>query len=492
LLSWLAGTIGGAGAWLAITLFAAFAGAIVDGLHPGGNLGLLLTAVAEMGRDTEAGQAVAPALWSSIGLFGALAGACIGASLGWAYGAGSAARRKRAVLVGAVGGALGGMLGFLFGQTLYGPLAGQAHRLEEGGSVSGAVAFLLNMAARTLGWGAAGLGLGAAQGFINGSAQRTRAGAWGGLAGGLLGGFLFELLAQAGSLVPAFGWLLQGPVLRLVGLTVVGSAIGLLVGLTERALRQAWVRVVAGRNEGVEFLLEKAVNAVGRDELSDVPLFGDPAVLPKHATISRVGGAWVLDALSGGVSLNGQPVQKAPLSEGDIIRIVSRDIEFHQKGAPRRVASPSSATTAKAAPVIEGMCPYCGQMRDANGLCACAPVGPPAPSPVAPAAAAPPQPAAPATWRLVAVAGPYIGQVFTLAKGEVTLGRDAARDVPLLNDGMVSRRHARILVRQGVAEIVDDGSSNGTYVNGKRVSRQPVRPGDELTLGASRFRLEAS
>lgn len=290
--------------------------------------------------------------------------------------------------------------------------------------------------------------------------------------------------------MPAFGWLLQGPLLRLIGLTAVGSAIGLLVGLTERVLRQAWVRVVAGRNEGAEFLLEKAVNAVGRDELSDVPLFGDPAVLPKHATISRVAGVWILDALSTGVSLNGQPVQKAPLSEGDVIRVVTRDIEFHQKGAPRRVASAAPEPTAGSAPVIEGMCPYCGQMRDAAGMCACAPAGPaqPSPSPVAPPAA----PAPSATWRLVGVAGPYIGQVFTLAKGEVTLGRDAGRDVPLLKDGMVSRRHARIVVRQGVAEIVDDGSSNGTFVNGRRVSRQPVRPGDELTLGASRFRLEAS
>ncbi|MGC8835081.1 MAG: FHA domain-containing protein, partial [Armatimonadota bacterium] len=55
----------------------------------------------------------------------------------------------------------------------------------------------------------------------------------------------------------------------------------------------------------------------------------------------------------------------------------------------------------------------------------------------------------------------------------------------------VSRRHAVIQRVGNSLVIVDEGSSNGTFVNGVRVTSQQLNPGDEVRLGSSAFRLEA-
>ena len=65
----------------------------------------------------------------------------------------------------------------------------------------------------------------------------------------------------------------------------------------------------------------------------------------------------------------------------------------------------------------------------------------------------------------------------------LTLGRSAACDVVLGHD-TVSRRHAQIR-RAGAGWLVSDlGSSNGTWVEGRRVEQdEPIRPGEPMLLG---------
>jgi hypothetical protein len=70
--------------------------------------------------------------------------------------------------------------------------------------------------------------------------------------------------------------------------------------------------------------------------------------------------------------------------------------------------------------------------------------------------------------------------------GQITLGRSPACQL-VLADATVSRRHAALVVCDGAWRIVDLGSSNGTWVNGRRVVEAEVRPGDELRLGAARL-----
>jgi pSer/pThr/pTyr-binding forkhead associated (FHA) protein len=73
---------------------------------------------------------------------------------------------------------------------------------------------------------------------------------------------------------------------------------------------------------------------------------------------------------------------------------------------------------------------------------------------------------------------------------EVTIGRDPSCAIVFDNPG-VSRVHAVIEVSEGGAvRITDRGSSNGTYVNGRRVETAYLRPGDQIEIG--KFTLEAS
>lgn len=473
MLHWLAGTLGGILAWI------------------------LVEPIPWLTTDPRPGQPVVPVTVIQTLIFGLLIGLPVGGLIGAAYGAGSSARTRRFLLIGALTGAVGGSIGLLAGQSLYGVMTGPANRMGDN-SLLGPLGFLLVMLARSAGWACIGFGLGILQGVINGSVQRSRNGAIGGLIGGGLGGFIFQLLNSVANIgVDAsgrgLGFMLSGELLRLIGLTITGSAIGLFVGLTERAFRQAWVRVRAGRNEGAEFVLDKPVNTIGRDELSDVPLFGDLAIALKHATIQNERGGYIFTALQAGAFVNNLTASRVPLNDGDVIRIGAKEIEFHQKGAPRSVGAVSSTPGIAPAPIVpEGVCVYCGQTRNAQGQCACSPGAAPIPAPVA--ATLTPPPNAPSLGagllRLVGMAGPYDGRTFPLDKPLMIVGREDSSDIVLGQDGMVSRRHARLVVQPERIEIVDEGSSNGTYVNGARIGQTRLKPGDEITLGASRFRLE--
>jgi len=64
-----------------------------------------------------------------------------------------------------------------------------------------------------------------------------------------------------------------------------------------------------------------------------------------------------------------------------------------------------------------------------------------------------------------------------------TLGRLPGQDL-VLNDPMVSRRHATIVKEDGVWTVIDQKSTHGTFLNGSRVERAQLHPGDELQLGS--------
>lgn len=80
--------------------------------------------------------------------------------------------------------------------------------------------------------------------------------------------------------------------------------------------------------------------------------------------------------------------------------------------------------------------------------------------------------------------GPDAGRQFTLEDRPVTLGRDPERDVAL-HDDRASRLHARILPDGDGVRLVDEGSSNGTFVNGALVRESALIPGDIIIIGAN-------
>ena len=87
------------------------------------------------------------------------------------------------------------------------------------------------------------------------------------------------------------------------------------------------------------------------------------------------------------------------------------------------------------------------------------------------------------SFQLTMRSGPTPGKAFPLEKEEILLGRDLANDIPI-SDPEISRRHARFMM-QGESFLVEDlGSTNGTFLNGQRISSpQQLRAGDVITLG---------
>jgi hypothetical protein len=77
--------------------------------------------------------------------------------------------------------------------------------------------------------------------------------------------------------------------------------------------------------------------------------------------------------------------------------------------------------------------------------------------------------------------------MFHLARDWTRVGRSVAADIRF-DDGTVSRRHALLMRRANGVRILDDGSLNGVYVNGERVSWQPLRDGDEIQVGRHQLR----
>ena len=86
-------------------------------------------------------------------------------------------------------------------------------------------------------------------------------------------------------------------------------------------------------------------------------------------------------------------------------------------------------------------------------------------------------------FQLTMRSGPTPGKTFPLEKEEILLGRDLANDIPI-SDPEISRRHARFMM-QGESILIEDlGSTNGTFLNGQRISSpQQLRAGDVITLG---------
>jgi pSer/pThr/pTyr-binding forkhead associated (FHA) protein len=88
---------------------------------------------------------------------------------------------------------------------------------------------------------------------------------------------------------------------------------------------------------------------------------------------------------------------------------------------------------------------------------------------------------------LTQVAGPgRPRRIRVLPLEELLLGRDDDCHVVLDEDPM-SRHHAKVLYLDYQPEILDLGSTNGTYLNGKKVNRAILKHGDQIQLGSSIF-----
>lgn len=316
-----------------------------------------------------------------------------------------------------------------------------------GPSQPGSMAYLV--AARVACWTLMGLVAGASVGLASFSLRNIVKGGIGGWVGGFIGGLAFDPLNMLTG---------GGLISRLIGLSVVGLMIGLLIGLVQELTKSAWLNVEAGRLRGRSFNIDRAVATVGRAEENVVGLFGDPGVQPRHAVIERHGNNYVLKnlALQQGVFLNGNRIETAGLNEGDRIKISDYELSFHLK---RASAGPRSAVVRQegwdgaptSAPAQLAVPPHVGRMAtpclvDSNGR----------------------------RYELRPLA-------------PTTLGRAVDNDI-VVADASVSRRHATIVPQDGGFALRDLASQNGTFVRGQRIdSTCQLANGDDVRLGDAPF-----
>ena len=203
----------------------------------------------------------------------------------------------RGVQFGAIIGAVGGAIGLIVGEFTFDLMGG------------------LN--GRILGWAVLGLLVGLGVGWATRSNARRRNGAMGGLLGGALGGFCYQALTA--TFPQAFG--------RAIAIIILGALIGFFIGLVSELLKRGWLMVVRSQSrnarEGREYPLNKTVTVIGRAEESDIGLFGDQAVMARHAIIRNEGKNFYVTPTSGGqVLVNRQPVSgRYALKSGDRVEI---------------------------------------------------------------------------------------------------------------------------------------------------------------------------
>ena len=98
-----------------------------------------------------------------------------------------------------------------------------------------------------------------------------------------------------------------------------------------------------------------------------------------------------------------------------------------------------------------------------------------------------------ATGRLVVVKSPALeeGDELELDSAPLLLGRGSSNDVNLSRDEFASSKHARVEPRRDGVWVEDVGSTNGTYLNGTRLTRaKKLAAGDVMRIGETELRYE--
>lgn len=211
-------------------------------------------------------------------------------------------------------GLLGGIIVAVFVDKLYAALGG----------VQGHMTSAHQIFARATTWGVIGLTLTLAPGVVMRSTKRLLIGVAGGLLGGIIGGALYDLVGARAQ---------DEYISRLVGMCAIGLVAGAANGFIESVAKTGWLRVVQGLIAGKQFILYRNPTYIGSSPDNQIYLFKDPQVGRRHAAIHVVAGGFEVEDLPLGDStmVNGRPIQRTRLRQGDRVQIGSTVFVFQEK-----------------------------------------------------------------------------------------------------------------------------------------------------------------
>lgn len=292
----------------------------------GGFVGFVVSElIQESGQDYDAGKygTFFPGnIYLSTGMWFALAMVAIGAAMSISQGLmeRNVEKSKMAALRTIPSSFIGGFLAGIIGQKVYESIGGQ-----------------FNVIPRAIGWGIAGClaGVGIGVGYM--SLVRVRNCLVGGLAGGVVGGVLFNVV---GSFVPDV-------MSRMVGITVIGSMIGLSIALVDQVTTSAFLEMAMPEGPPVRFPLIGRTHVIGCANSVSIAITRDPMVREQHVKIDMNGSSASFTCFPGvpAVSVNGSQVTSGTLSNGDVITVGNtqlRLVSSRGKGIGRFVPAQSS------------------------------------------------------------------------------------------------------------------------------------------------------
>ena len=207
--------------------------------------------------------------------------------------------------------------------------------------------------------------------------------------------------------------------------------------------------------DGREYQIPSAGISFGRDAGCDV-VIPSSEVSRRHAEIAPGDVGYVLsDTSTNGIFVNGQRVDAMQvLGRGDVVRIGTEEFRFY---ADQVSSNAAAAPKAEPAPKSEPVAP-------------------------SPAAAAPAPRQALATLEIVGTS-PMKGQTFSVISVLANVGRGPHNDIVIVEES-VSDSHAKLQRRDGVWYVTDLGSTNGTYIGGRRIAAEEKLPTDaDLRFG---------
>jgi pSer/pThr/pTyr-binding forkhead associated (FHA) protein len=214
------------------------------------------------------------------------------------------------------------------------------------------------------------------------------------------------------------------------------------------------MKLVFPGGEHPQVLLGPGINRIGSDPHANI-VIDRPGVLPQHCELHVTAHGVTLHVPPGtSVTVNGRAV------DGLIALRPDDSVAFD-----RVLARLSSIETAS--PLPRGAGPFPTPANDDPGATAVRPVLP--------------------KFVLRGVSGQGFGRSYPLV-GPTVVGR-APECVLRLDESGLSRQHARLVPTAEGMQVEDLGSTNGTFINGKRIQRGFASPGDEIGFDTLRFRL---
>ncbi len=225
--------------------------------------------------------------------------------------------------------------------------------------------------------------------------------------------------------------------------------------------------------DGREYTITDETLVFGRDAVSDV-VVGGTEVSRRHAEIQASPEGYVLMDLSvNGTYVNGERVgRRHLLARADVIRIGHDEFRFYADAAP----PPPSRGRRSMPPVTAAHPPTGAGSRLADTLHGL-------PQPGLSSAVTPTMPQAAPLASLLVRTGALKGRRLPVKVPVVNIGRAEFNDI-VIADPSVSTSHAKLQRREDIWILTDLGSTNGTFVEGERLSGEvALGPGTTVKFG---------